>query len=106
MLPNVTEFDTVALPCAVILLAVLKFPKILRLPPIPAPPYTTNAPELKLVEDIFAVRFPTIILPLAYNSPLIPTPPATTNAPVLKLAELGFMVLIVTTLLTLPGCLQ
>ena len=58
-----------------------------KLPAIPAPPRTTNAPVVVLVEVVVAlatrllfVPEPNITLPSTYKLPAMPAPPATVNA--------------------------
>ena len=60
-------------------------PPTYKLPPIPTPPATVNAPEVvEFASDLSKIttRFVAEILPLTFKFPLIPTPPATCNAPV------------------------
>ena len=79
------------------------FPLTYKLPPIPAPPVTTNAPvvvetdwvlfdikNVLVVPVLEPVPVPTCtpfwyIFPLTYKLPPMPAPPVTTNAPVLVL---------------------
>ena len=53
-----------------------------KLPLIPAPPITTNAPVLVLV---LTLPLAATMLPPTKRFPPIPVPPTTTNAPVLVL---------------------
>ena len=95
------------------------FPLTYKLPPIPAPPVTTNAPvvvetdwvlfdikNVLVVPVLEPVPVPTCtpfwyIFPLTYKLPPIPAPPVTTNAPVVVDIELSVFV-IPTALGTIP----
>ena len=71
-----------------VVLKIVSMPQTLRLPPIPTPPDTVNAPLLQLVLGVVLViatgpaKEP---LPQTFKLPPMPTPPATTNAPLVHL---------------------
>jgi hypothetical protein len=52
-------------------------PPTYKLPPIPTPPATVNAPVVVLVAGVVL----TLVSPFTYKLPPIPTPPVTVRAP-------------------------
>ena len=59
--------------------------EVYRLPPIPTPPATTNAPE---AIDVATCVFVILVVPPIKAFPVIPNPPVTVSAPDVVLAEL------------------
>ena len=53
-------------------------PPIVKFPPIPTPPATTNAPDAVVVDSALLYIF---VEPPIFKLPPIPAPPATINAP-------------------------
>ena len=63
-------------------------PPTLRLPIMPVPPATCNAPEATLV---LCVVFVTLTMPLVLILPVTPTPPETVSAPVTLLVDIELL---------------
>ena len=78
---------------------IVAFPLTFKLPPIPTPPDTTNAPEVLLLDIVLddIITFPKLENPPTFRLPPIPTPPETINAPVV-----GFVELVVEVIKTFP----